>query len=148
MQTRPRSLPLLLRFGLSSTLLVALLGVALSVVLAGLLEARAHNGAEEKGRVIALAGIEPHLSHDDLQGMGPAQLDRVDALLKSQHLRAFAIRRVKIFSEQARLVYSDSRRQIGASARDSAMVRSALAGDSRSSIVVGTDHNGRGERML
>jgi diguanylate cyclase (GGDEF)-like protein len=145
---RGRSLPLLLRFTVLSTVVVAVLGVALSAVMTSQIAGRAHASAEEKARVVAVAGIEPYLSHDDLQGLGPAGLDRIDTLLESQHLHAAGVRRIKVFSEDARLVYSDSRRQIGSSAADSPTVRTALTGLIASKIVDGLDHNGQGERML
>jgi diguanylate cyclase (GGDEF)-like protein len=148
MKTGRWSLPLLLRFGVLSTLVVGLLGAALSTILARQMEARAHESAEEKARVIAVAGIEPHLSHDDLQAVGRVQLDQIDALLASDHLRATGVRRIKLFGEDGQLVYSDSRRRLGGRAADAGFIRAALAGQVRSRVVGGGLHPGSRERML
>lgn len=145
---RSSPLPLLLRFAILSTVAVLVLGAGLNTVAMRGIQARALKGAEEKARVIATVGIDPHVSERALQRMDRAQLDRVDALLRTEHLRATGVARVKIFNDEPRVVYSDNRRQVGRSAADSELVRRALAGQVGSKLVTGTDHSGRGERML
>ena len=146
---RRRRLPsLLVRFGALSTFVVLLLAVVLDRTLVAGIEHRALSEAETRAEVIAAAGIEEHISDRDLRGMTPAQLDELDRLMRTKRLLATGIRRMKVFNAEPRIVYSDDRRAIGKSAARSDYVRRALRGQVGSKLTVGTDHSGRGERML
>jgi hypothetical protein len=69
-------------------------------------------------------------------------------VVRAQRLVSSGVRRLKVFDDEPRVVYSDDRRQIGRSAAKSDLARAALAGEIGSKLTVGTDHAGGGERML
>ena len=139
---------LLLRFSFLSCALLCGLGVVLVSMVRQQVVDDALRGAEDKARVIARAGLEQHVTEELLRGMTPAELDRFDRLVTSAGLTSAGVRRLKIFNDAPRVVYSDDRRQIGRNAASSDFVRAALNGRVGSKLTVGTDHSGDGERML
>jgi diguanylate cyclase (GGDEF)-like protein len=142
------SLPLLLRFAILSGVVVVLLGLTLSTVATNGIERRAHDSAEEKARAIAIAAIEPSFPARWPSGMRSAQLDRIDELVGSERLRRTGVERLRVFNDEPRIVYSDDRWMVGRGAARSGLLRSALDGKVGSKLTAGTDHSGRGERML
>jgi diguanylate cyclase (GGDEF)-like protein len=137
---------LLLRFSVLSTVLLCVLGVGVVAVLRDEVVRQAMDAAEDKALTVARVGIEQHVTEAGLAAMTPAELDRFDRLVREERVATTGVRRIKIFNDVPRIVYSDDRTQIGRSG--TAPVRAALAGDVGSKQTVGTSHSGSGERML
>ena len=143
-----RRLPLLLRFSILSAILVTVLGATLDAVLSAQIERRALASAETLGTGLALAHLEPLIRDADLRGMSQKRLDTYDELLGGERLAHLGVERIKIFNDEATIVYSDDRSKIGDSAATSDLVREALEGRAGSKTAFGLDHSGEGRRML
>jgi len=146
---RLRHLSLLGRFSLLSALVVAAIGVALSAILAHVLEQRALDDAERTAQAIALTAVQEHVTLLDLEGtLTFRRLGQLDEQLHGDDLRALGVKRIEVFNREARLVYSEDRDTIGTSAADVDRVMAALRGEVGSMTVRGLDHDGTGARLL
>jgi diguanylate cyclase (GGDEF)-like protein len=137
---------LLLRFSILSAVLLGGLGAGLVVIMRDQIVDHALAAAEDKALTIGRAGIEQHLTDRRLAGMGEADLDTIDRLVSTEGLVDIGVRRLKIYNDESRLVYSDDRDRIGEAGGDH--VREALQGHVSSEPTTGVDHTGAGEKML
>ena len=138
---------LLGRFAAMGLLVVVTLGVAIGLVLKHQIEQRALEQAVDSATALGRIGVQSHLRPGDLTY--PIPLTRLAELDRRLHTGSFGengVERLKLFNEDARLVYSDDRTIIGDYGSDD--VRSALAGETRSKLVNGSHDDGAGERLL
>src|SRR5918995_3750690 len=107
-------LSLLGKFVALSLLATVLLAVAVGSVLDERIERRALGNAEQLTRVIGDLTVAPRLSRLQLEGpLRRATLDALDAALARVSTGDGAIRHVKLFTPDGRLVYADDRSAIG-----------------------------------
>jgi diguanylate cyclase (GGDEF)-like protein len=91
----------------------ALLGLALHLTLRKQVHDQAVESAAEAAGLVARLGIQPHLKVEDLRGaMSEQRVAQLDRLLERGRL-ADQVARLKIWSRDARVVYSDEERLIG-----------------------------------
>ncbi|MGH2682868.1 MAG: putative bifunctional diguanylate cyclase/phosphodiesterase [Actinomycetota bacterium] len=127
-----RALPklsLVQQFGLLSLAAFALLGLALAYTLRAQVRAEATASAAQAAELVARLGIQPHLRPDDLRnGLTRARVAELDRLLEGGRLGEQVVR-LKIWSRDSRVVYSDDPRLIGRSYPPSDDLREALEGE-------------------
>lgn len=132
-----RALGLLGKFGMVSAVLVIILGGLLTVVLRSIIEERALRRAEQLAQSLGQLTIESLLTPQDflverIDDERVSQLeDAIDRGLSGQ-----AVSRVKIFSAQGTVVYSDEKELIGSRFDPSDEKSTALAGGIASKLAV------------
>ena len=109
---RPR-IGLLGKFALASALPLAALGLVLAHSIKEQIESRALDNAREAAVLSSRLGVQPMLTPADLEnGLSPAKLESLDRALRTD-LIGKEIARVKIWSRDGRVVYSDDRDLVG-----------------------------------
>ena len=122
-------LSLVQKFGLLSLAAFAVLGLALAYTLRGQVRAQATTSAARAAELVARLGIQPHLRPEDLRdGMSGARVAALDRLLKGGRLGEQVVR-LKIWSRDARVVYSDDPELIGRIYPASKDLHEALEGE-------------------
>jgi diguanylate cyclase (GGDEF)-like protein len=117
------------QFGLLSLAAFALLGVALAYTLRAQVRAEATASAAQAAELVARLGIQPHLRPDDLRnGLTRARVAELDRLLEGGRLGEQVVR-LKIWSRDSRVVYSDDPRLIGRTYPPSDDLLEALEGE-------------------
>jgi two-component system NarL family sensor kinase len=125
MQTPPRgadtkdvkrgvsNLSLVQKFGLLSLGAFALLGLTLSLTLRVQVRTQATASAAQAAQLVARLGVQPHLRPEDLRdGMTGARVSQLDRLLEGGRLGDQVVR-LKIWSRDSRVIYSDDQELIG-----------------------------------
>ena len=126
---------LLVKVGVLSALLVVILGVVLGQYLASTVRARALENARQTATIAARIAIEPLLTRADLvDGLTPDRLADIDATLHNRGVLGSDIVRIKIWSRDLRVVYSDDSSTIGQTFAASHELESALAGQVASEV--------------
>jgi diguanylate cyclase (GGDEF)-like protein len=122
-------LSLVQKFGLLSLGAFALLWLALAYTLRVQVRAQATDSAAQAAELVARLGIQPHLRPDDLRdGLTPARVAELDRLLEGGRL-AEQVVRLKIWSTDSRVVYSDDPQLIGRLYPPSEDLKEALEGE-------------------
>ena len=118
---------LLLRFGVVSLALFALLGVALVSLLAHAVQERAVRDAELLARTLSDTAIQPHLRAEDLDGdpLTPARRDELGQLMRTI-LDETGILHATLFSANQEITWADREELIGGPNHESAQLREAL----------------------
>jgi diguanylate cyclase (GGDEF)-like protein len=106
-------LSLVQKFGLLSLAAFALLGLALAYTLRVQVRTQATASAAQAAELVARLGIQPHLRPEDLRdGLTPGRVAELDRLLEGGRLGKQVVR-LKIWSRESRVVYSEDSRLIG-----------------------------------
>jgi diguanylate cyclase (GGDEF)-like protein len=137
-------------FAVVSAVLVVVLGVLLTVVLRSIIQERALRRAEQLAQSVGQLAVEPHLTPQDfaVEHIDGARVRQLDAAIR-RGLSGQAVSRVKIFSAQGTVVYSDERELIGSRFDPSAQKSIAFAGGISSKLYVpAQDDEHRFERGL
>ncbi|MDX6668735.1 MAG: hypothetical protein QOK04_2115 [Solirubrobacteraceae bacterium] len=101
------------KFSLMSLIPIVLLGVVLGQSIQSRLRARAVDDARRSAELIARIAIQPRLTPTDLRGvLAPDRILDLDAVLHQPSVRKDLVR-VKIWSADTRVVYSDDHAIIG-----------------------------------
>jgi diguanylate cyclase (GGDEF)-like protein len=107
------NLSLVQQFGFLSLAAFGLLGLVLAYTLRGQVRAQATASAAQAAELVARLGIQPHLRPEDLRdGLTKARVAELDRLLEGGRLGEQVVR-LKIWSADSRVVYSDDTRLIG-----------------------------------
>src|SRR6478752_1432004 len=139
---------LLAKFSVLSLLVIAALGVGVGSMLHRQIEKRALASATDVAEVMTVSGLQPMLLRGDLEPYPSlARLDGLDEQLRLRNFDELDIQRMKLYSADGQVVYSDDRSLVG-TVNDEADVRSALAGEVESDVVNGTRDDGHGTRSL
>ena len=126
---------LLAKVGVLSALPIVILGVVLGQYLASTVRDRALENARQTATIAARIGIEPLLSRADLvDGLTPDRLASIDATLHKSGVLGSDIARIKIWSPELKVVYSDDASTIGYTFAASDELESALAGHVASEV--------------
>ena len=105
---------LLAKVGVLSALPIVILGVVLGQYLASTVRDRALENARQTATIAARIGIEPLLTRADLvDGLTPDRLASIDATLHKSGVLGSDIARIKIWSPELKVVYSDDASTIG-----------------------------------
>jgi diguanylate cyclase (GGDEF)-like protein len=105
-----------------------LLGLALYTTLRMQFQDQATMSAAKAAELVARLGIQPHLKPEDLRlGMSEKRLDQLDRLLERGRL-GDQVARLKIWSRDSRVIYSDDDRLIGRVFPTSQNLQEALGG--------------------
>jgi diguanylate cyclase (GGDEF)-like protein len=130
---RPK-LGLLGKFALASLLPVVALGLVLAHYLEAQIENRALANARQAAVLSSRLGIQPLLSPDDLsKGLTPEKLRSLDETLRTD-LIGTDVARVKIWSRDGRVVYSDDRALVNRRFSPSHELAEALDGEVASEV--------------
>ena len=130
---RPR-LGLLGKFALASLLPVVALGLVLAHYLKGQIEERALTNARQAAVLSSRLGIQPLLSASDLRdGLTPEKLRSLDKTLRTD-LIGTDVARVKIWSRDGRVIYSDDRELVNLHFAPSDELADALDGEVASEV--------------
>jgi diguanylate cyclase (GGDEF)-like protein len=128
-----RGTSLLTRFAILSAILIALLGVVLAFLIGRDVRERALDQAEASAALIARLGILPLLAPSDLEsGLAPRTLERLDGALRTA--RAEDVTRIKVWSSDGTVVYSDERSLVGRSFPLDGALGKALEGEISSNV--------------
>jgi diguanylate cyclase (GGDEF)-like protein len=128
-----RRTSLLRRFAVLSAILITLLGVTMSYLIGQDVRDRALREAERSAALIARLGIRPLLSPRDLSGgLDGEAAGRLDAALRAA--RTEDVTRIKVWSADGTVVYSDEPSLVGRSFPLTADLREALRGDIASEV--------------
>jgi diguanylate cyclase (GGDEF)-like protein len=148
MRTLLRRPSLLTKFSVLSLLVIAALGIGVGSMLHRQIEDRALASATDVAEVMTVSGLQPTLLRGDLEPYPSlARLDGLDEQLRLRNFDQLDIQRMKLYSADGQVVYSDDRSLVG-TVNDEADVRSALAGEVESDVVNGTRDDGHGPRSL
>jgi diguanylate cyclase (GGDEF)-like protein len=124
---------LLRRFAILSAVLITLLGTLLAYLITVDVRERALDQAERSAGLIARLGILPLLSPTDLEaGADAATAERLDGALMTT--RAEDVARIKVWSADGTVVYSDERSLMGRSFLVEGDLREALEGEVTSEV--------------
>jgi diguanylate cyclase (GGDEF)-like protein len=130
---RPR-LGLVGKFALASLLPIVALGLVLAHYLKGQIEERALANARQAAVLSSRLGIQPLLSPADLSdGLTPEKLRSLDASLRTD-LIGTDVARVKIWSRDGRVIYSDDRELVDQRFPPSDELAEALDGEVASEV--------------
>lgn len=125
---------LLGKFALASVLPIFAIGLALGYYLHNQIESRALENARQAAVLSSRLGIQPLLSPSDLEnGLPPAKLHALDMRLRTD-LIGSEVARVKIWSRDGRVVYSDDREVVNKRFPLSDELEEAVAGDVASEV--------------
>ena len=139
---------LLTKFSVLSLLVITALGVGVGSMLHRQIEDRALASATDVAEVMTISGLQPLLLRGDLEPYPSlARLDGLDEQLRLRNFDDLDIQRMKLYSADGQVVYSDDRSLVG-TFNDEDDARSALAGEVESDVVNGTRDDGRGPRSL
>jgi diguanylate cyclase (GGDEF)-like protein len=101
------------KFALLSLLLIALLGVVLARSISSDIRERNLDSSQHVAVVLSRVGVQSHLSSEAIaKGLTPAEITTLDTELQRGGL-SNQIKRIKVWSPDGRVVYSDERRLIG-----------------------------------
>jgi diguanylate cyclase (GGDEF)-like protein len=132
-QLRPR-LGLVGKFALASLLPIVALGLVLSHYLKGQIEERALANARQAAVLSSRLGVQPLLSRTDLRdGLTSERFRALDASLRTD-LIGTDVARVKIWSRDGRVIYSDDRKLVNRRFPPSEELAKALAGEVASEV--------------
>ncbi|HEX2024789.1 MAG TPA: EAL domain-containing protein [Actinomycetota bacterium] len=124
---------LLRRFAVLSAVLIALLGAVLGYLVRQDVQDRALDQAARDARLVARLTIQPLLTPDDVSsGLGAAARARLDEALEAA--RAAGVSRVKVWSADGTIVYSDASSLIGRTFPPTDDLRRALDGHVASEV--------------
>jgi signal transduction histidine kinase len=127
-------LSLLGKFAVASLIPIVLLGLVLAKTLQIQIRNQALTNARQLADLIARFDIQPQLTPDDLsQGLTPERLRQLDKVLHAG-LVGEEIARVKIWSRDLRVVYSDDLELIGRTFPSSHELEDAMAGQIASEV--------------
>ncbi len=141
---RRRRLGLVTRFALTSAVVVTVLGVLAAHLMHDDFRDQAISAEEHKTETLAAATADAILTVDDVQNtLDPGHERALDRSFSS-NVSGFA--RVRVWSPDGRIVYSNDHSQIGTPHQTSSDVRSALAGNTESSTIDLTDARNANER--
>ncbi len=139
-------LSLLGKFALASLIPIVLLGLVLAKTLQIQIRDQALTNARQLAALIARLDIQPQLTPDDLRnGLTPERLQQLDEVLHAG-LVGEEIARVKIWSDDLRVVYSDDRDVIGRTFPPSHELEDALDGSIVSEVSDLTKEENVGDR--
>src|ERR1043166_338135 len=149
MRTLLRRPSLLTKFSVLSLLVIVALGLGVGSMLHRQIEHRALDSATELATAVTVTGLQPALLPGDLEPYPTlARLDGLDEQLRMRNLDRFDVRRMKLYSADGKIVYSDDRSIVGQEHGDSDEVREALEGHVDSEVTHGTLDDGHGARSL
>ena len=100
-----------LRFALSGIAVLLLVGIVSTLLLRNQSEQEALRGARERTRILGEGVVEPLLTPALVEG-DPESLSRLDEVV-SERILGDNVVRVKIWTRDGRIIYSDERRLIG-----------------------------------
>jgi diguanylate cyclase (GGDEF)-like protein len=141
-------LSLLGRFSLMSLAVIAALGLAMGITLKRQIEDRALSRAAQLAEVVAELGVQSRLQPADLDGRLPASRVRALDRALSNFATDRGVKRLKVFNDDGRIVYSDDHAIMGESEQADDGVVAALNGNSSTDLEHGTDDDGTGDRTL
>ena len=125
---------LLSRFAFASFLALVLLGVLLAHLLAGEIRQRALANARQSAQVIDRSLVQPRLlSHDLEVGLEQRRVRVLDGALRAT-VAGKQVARIKVWTDQFRVVYATDHRIIGQTFPPSEELRAALAGKTASEV--------------
>jgi diguanylate cyclase (GGDEF)-like protein len=128
-----RGTSLLRRFAILSAILIALLGLVLAFLLGRDVRNRALDQAERSAALVARLGILPLLAPSDLEsGLAPRTVERLDGALRTA--RAEDVARIKVWSSDGTVVYSDKQSLVGRSFPPGGALGRALEGEISSNV--------------
>ena len=134
------------KFALASLIPIVLLGLVLAKTLQIQIRDQALTNARQLAALIARLDIQPQLTPDDLRnGLTPERLQQLDEVLHAG-LVGEEIARVKIWSDDLRVVYSDDRDVIGRTFPPSHELEDALDGSIVSEVSDLTKEENVGDR--
>jgi signal transduction histidine kinase len=143
---RMSRLSLLGKFALASLIPIVLLGLVLAKTLQIQIRDQALTNARQLAALIARLDIQPQLTPDDLRnGLTPERLQQLDEVLHAG-LVGEEIARIKIWSDDLRVVYSDDRDVIGRTFPPSHELEDALDGSIVSEVSDLTKEENVGDR--
>ncbi|HLY81523.1 MAG TPA: EAL domain-containing protein [Acidimicrobiales bacterium] len=123
------------KFGVMSAVPIVLLGLILGQTQRTSIRARGLGDARQAASVVAHLGIQPQLSPSDLsQGLGPDGVARLDRLIAQSGVLGGEVARIKIWSRDLKVVYSDDHSSIGQTFPPSSELSDALDGHVASEI--------------
>ena len=129
-----RRLGLLGRFAVASAAAMVVLGIVLARVEAGQIKARALAGATDSGVMLAQVGLRSHLDPSDIAaGLDAAELRELDNVFDAGVANGRIVR-VKIWSPQGRVIYSDDHTLIGRTFPVASDLGEALDGETSSDV--------------
>lgn len=141
-----------LEFALSGLLSVLVIGLLATLAFRSIAHDQALDEAKELTAVTAATAVEPLLTPALLRG-DPAAIARLEERLNPDALRRAGIERIKLWTPDGRIVYSDEPRLIGRDFELEAEEREILAGDEIDAEVSDLDEpenrfeRGRGELL-
>lgn len=131
---RPGRVGLLGKFAILSLIPMVLLGLVLADTFADRIRERALENATRAAELVARLGIQPLVSPTDLrEGLTPTDLETLDGAVRSG-LLGKEVARIKIWSRDHRIVYSDDHSIIGRRFPPSDDLLEALEGEVASEI--------------
>jgi signal transduction histidine kinase len=139
---------LLGKFAVVSLIPIVALGLVLGRVLEVQIRNQALSNARQLAALVARLGIQPQLSAADLtDGLTPARYRRLDAALRGGFVGA-EVARVKIWSSDHRIVYSDDPNVVGRTFPSSDELDEALDGEIASEVSDLTKQENVGDRRF
>lgn len=146
---RLRGLPLTVRFGVLSALVMIVVAGALHTTLRSVLADRHQQNAVRSAQFVTHVTLEPLLVGSDLSAPQlPAPVrDRLEAVVRTGSDRD-VLRRVKIFDRDHRIVFSEEPGQVGSRHPGERRVRDALRARSGSQFASVSDVEHVGERRF
>ena len=121
---------LLAKVGVLSAVPIVILGIVLGQYLASSVRDRALANAQQTATIAARIGIEPLLTRADLvDGLTPERLAEIDGALHKSDVLGSDIARIKIWSRDLEIVYSDDTSSIGRTFAASDELEHALEGN-------------------
>src|SRR4051794_35894607 len=148
--TRVGRWSLLTKFTVLSLVCFAVLGVALSQLLAHQIRDRALKNTVASAELLSGTIANSQLRPNDLTtgaGMDPARVRMLDAALKQARDQG-KVARFKIWSKDGRIVYSDDHEAIGKKFEIEDDLMEAFSGETHSDISTGKAAEQKGERNL
>jgi diguanylate cyclase (GGDEF)-like protein len=129
-----RRFGLLGKFAVASAAAMLMLWIVLARVEAAQIRARALASATDSGAMLAEVGLQSHLVPSDItDGLNPAKLRELDEVFQSG-VASGRIARVKIWSPEGRIIYSDDQSLIGRTFPIASDLHEALDGETESDV--------------
>jgi signal transduction histidine kinase len=126
-------------FALLSLIPTVLLGLILAGNLRSQIRARALDNAAQAAQLVTRLGVQPLVSPSDLtDGLSPERLQAVDRALRT-NLLGREVASVRIWGEDARVVYSEDHSLIGRTFPNDDELGEALEGEVASEVFDGSD---------
>lgn len=148
---RPRRrMGLVTRFALTSAVVITVLGVLVAHTMRDDFRAQALSAAGRQAETLAASTAEPNITEDEIQnGLSSENLDSLDRAYSGDGHGFF---RVKIWSPDGQIVYSNDRALIGRQFGTDDDIKLAMAGNTLSSVSdlsapENADERGHGELL-